>query len=63
MIRTKRTLIPIVQVNEVIFRMMLKRIHSRFSGIQTYDLCLVTGARSLPCKEGNFQVVGFKMIH
>ena len=63
MIRTKRTLIPIVQVNEVIFRMMLKLIHSRFSGIQTYDLCLVTGARSLPCKECNFQVAGFEMIH
>ena len=43
--------------------MMLKLIHSRFSGIQTYDLCLVTGARSLPCKERNFQVAGFEMIH
>ena len=43
-------------------QIILKLIHSNLSGIQTHDLCLVTGARSLPCKEGKFQVVGFKMI-
>ena len=42
--------------------MMLKVIHSRFSGIQTHDLCLATDAPSPQCKECNFQVVGFKMI-
>ena len=28
--------------------MMLKLIHSGFSGIQTHDICLVTGSHNLP---------------
>ena len=31
--------------------MMLKLIHSGFSGIQTHGICLVTGSHNLPKSE------------